>query len=243
MKMNKEIFNWAVFVVLFAGLMASCKKENLKCIKDNGEAATRTLDLADFSKVYLSIEAEVKITQGNTFSVEAIGPENVLNELDIWVNADDLMIESDRCFDLDEPLTILIQMPVLNFVSISSSGNIETGPNFENVVFDFELSGSGNLTHFTTTELISGVLSGSGNAYIGGSASRQEITLNGSGSFFGFDQPSEKSSLRLSGSGNAEVRLTDSLQAQILGSGSVFYKGSPEVERSGAGSGSVVNAN
>jgi len=241
--MDKGNRIFLLLVAFFAITLSSCKRDEFNCIKPKGERLTRTIELEDFSNIYLSLAAEVEVSQGSEFSLQATSSENILNELDIWVNADDLMIESDRCFNLDEEIEIKITMPSLGFVEISSSGNVSTGPNFENVSFGFNLTGSGNLSHYTTTEVLTGQLSGSGNAYIGGSATTQEVELSGSGNFFAYDQVTEVSKLSLSGSGNAEVRVNDSLEARITGSGSVFYKSNPVVIRTGSGSGSVVDAN
>ena len=53
----------------------------------------------------------------------------------------------------------------------------------------------------------------------------------------------EKADVTISGSGDAEVTVSDDLDVKITGSGDVYYKGNPDLDVNITGSGEVINAN
>jgi hypothetical protein len=82
-------------------------------------------------------------------------------------------------------------------------------------------------------------LSGSGEATLAGTVDRQEIQLTGSGVYHGDGLESAAATVRVSGSGEAVVRVRDTLDAQVSGSGTVEYLGDPTVTQRVSGAGSI----
>jgi hypothetical protein len=67
------------------------------------------------------------------------------------------------------------------------------------------------------------------------------VKISGSGDVkaFGFD--AKKADITISGSGNVEVNVAESLEVVISGSGNILYKGSPAVINSQiSGSGKLI---
>jgi hypothetical protein len=74
---------------------------------------------------------------------------------------------------------------------------------------------------------------------IAGSADVLDLTLSGVGSFKGEEFKTKQATVRNSGVGSAVVNVSDQLDADLSGVGSVEYIGSPHVRKSGRGLGSI----
>jgi hypothetical protein len=115
-------------------------------------------------------------------------------------------------------------MPSLNSLATSGSGNITSTGAF---------LGSGNFKASTSS---------SGNISIeGGSAENFQVNISGSGSVKSFGFPAQQTVVNISGSGNAEITVLQNLNADIKGSGNVYYKGNPATVNSKiTGSGQLI---
>ncbi len=80
---------------------------------------------------------------------------------------------------------------------------------------------------------------GSGAITAKGTADVQEITLNASGAFKGKDLKGKEGTVRIGGSADAVVHVTEKLKGIVSGSGTVKYVGTPKVEMEITGSGEV----
>ncbi len=106
--------------------------------------------------------------------------------------------------------------------------------------------GDYELTYNLTIPTIEGVRNtGSGNVTVLDpiSVDQMEISLIGTGGFFGFPLTASQCEVDISGSGNCEITVNTELDVVIDGSGSVYYKGSPVIHENIAGSGRVINSN
>jgi hypothetical protein len=87
--------------------------------------------------------------------------------------------------------------------------------------------------------------SGSGNIYITQFNDQPELDINlyGSGSFMGYPLKVADCRIRIEGSGECEVNVTDKLDAAIKGSGNIYYKGHPRITTDIKGSGTLISSN
>lgn len=84
---------------------------------------------------------------------------------------------------------------------------------------------------------------GSGSLRLRGEASDYTATIQGSGSINAFDHATRTTIVTVSGSGTAEVFVTEQLDVTIDGSGNVRYRGDPtNVNQEISGSGTVSKA-
>lgn len=83
---------------------------------------------------------------------------------------------------------------------------------------------------------------GSGSTSVSGEVVDLELSLSGSGDFKGLGLRTTRATVELSGSGSAEVQVSELLNAELSGSGSVEYVGNPAVKQATSGSGRVQKA-
>jgi hypothetical protein len=84
------------------------------------------------------------------------------------------------------------------------------------------------------------VLAGSGNVETQGTAAVQDVLVEGSGDYDGSSLDSRQATVTVSGSGDADVRVTGELTAVVTGSGDIEYTGGAQVTSTVQGSGQVV---
>jgi DNA-directed RNA polymerase subunit E'/Rpb7 len=74
-------------------------------------------------------------------------------------------------------------------------------------------------------DVIKAEVSGAGKMGIKGYASSIDGIVSGSGSINAFSCPVEKATIKVSGSGSAELNVTDTITATVVGNGNVKHKG------------------
>lgn len=106
--------------------------------------------------------------------------------------------------------------------------------------------GNYELTYYITVPDLEDLRNtGSGNVTVSDAfpADHMEVSLMGSGSFYGFPLAASTCQVDIIGSGICEITVQNELDVVIEGSGNVYYKGSPLIHEDITGSGRVVDAN
>ncbi len=199
-------------------------------------------DVDDFSSVAFGVSGDVFIKQGSQFSVTLEGDQDLLDEITTKVINGKLLIRKpDWRKARNEKLTAYITMPVIDGLSMSGSGRlVNEGPlNCDDLSISVSGSGSIKLDKLTTDE-VSISISGSGSILAEGPGSDvADISISGSGSVTAENFKLGDADVAISGSGRCKIWVEDALVARISGSGSLYFKGDPNVDAKSSGSGKV----
>ncbi len=214
------------------------------CLRGTGPIVVEELDLSRIDAIDLQLPGKVYLQQGPEQKVEVEGPANVVDYLERRVRGGlwEIGIE-DRCVRNLESLRIYLTVPELIELRISGEGEIVSEGTLETDDLDLVIEGSGNIALNLIADDIDAEISGSGNLRLGGEADEITFEVTGSGDLQAFPLMARKGEVRISGSGDVELYITELLDVQITGSGDVLYKGSPSLNVSVSGSGGVVDAN
>jgi len=238
-------FAWLI-AILFAGssLLSGCFLDDFPCINADNTVGTETFTVADpFIGVKLSFPGDVNITQDTAVSVVAGGSQNLLDVIEVEVIDSILIIDADNLCVLNSDVVFDISLPEVVYLAISGSGSmVGTGP-IQTQDIELKISGSGDLDLELNATDIEGRISGSGDVILAGTASDLDFKISGAGNVEAFDLMAATAELKVSGAGDMEVTVSDTLNVTISGSGSVKYKGSPSINSQVSGSGSLVDAN
>lgn len=122
---------------------------------------------------------------------------------------------------------------------LSGSGRIDLKGKCRD--FETHVSGSGRIElDVAIAERATFGVSGSGKVRATGTAQEAKATISGSGQVLAANLVVDVCDVRISGSGDVEINVNKELDANISGSGTVTYKGSPaHVNSHSSGSGSV----
>lgn len=76
-----------------------------------------------------------------------------------------------------------------------------------------------------------------------GRTKEQYVSVTGSGSYMAIHFESFNSEVKLTSSGNAQVKAKSKLSASLTGTGNLYYKGKPFIQQKCSGQGKVINKN
>lgn len=138
------------------------------------------------------------------------------------------------------PVDLYVTSPELRIVKMSGSGRLVGDTPLTTDRFMVAISGSGKTTLELHADELRAEVSGSGEFDLTGEARRQELTISGGATYRAIGLASADTTVSISGSGNAEVSVSDRLDVSISGSGRVEYTGTPQVSQRISGSGSIV---
>jgi hypothetical protein len=198
----------------------SCDKE---MIRGSGPVITESRQVGSFTRVKINGSTDLQIRQGTEFKLELTGYANILGYLETEVRNGELTIGfRNNTGIMNDNSAAMVTMPSLEAVTGNGSSSTRvTGP-FYIDAFSAHLAGSCDLS----------VENCSGRAI--------SVQIDGSGNFKAFDFPGKKAEIRMSGSGQAEMNVSDELDIWISGSGKVYYQGYPAIYTHISGSGQVT---
>ncbi|MBX2965936.1 MAG: DUF2807 domain-containing protein [Cyclobacteriaceae bacterium] len=197
--------------------------------------------LKQTNKQEVSVEALTEIYELTTISVEngvlminvERKPENTNKS--IWAKIDDIK--------LNPTMKLYVSVKNVTDLQVNGSGKIISDNSLAAPHLNLSIGGSGSMDLDIKGDVINAEVSGSGKMGIKGYASNLQGVVSGSGSINAFNCPLEKAVIKVSGSGLAELNVTDTINATVVGSGSVKHKGNTKnATKKVYGSGSVDRA-
>lgn len=242
MKLRKLIF--PVAFILINVVFVSCDKDSGP-IKGQGAIVEQTFVLPTVSGISLSIDANVVLSHGDAEEVKIQGQQNIIDNIEKYVTSDGYWnISYFKNVKNHAGVTIYITSPLIDYISISGSGSVNSTNVFaDSVNVYLNISGSGNITFNTIAELTESYISGSGQIFISGSSYEHRIHISGSGEMKAFNFTTYITHIDISGSGDSEVNVENLLDVKISGSGNVYYIGNPQIISDISGSGEIHNSN
>jgi hypothetical protein len=214
----------AVLVLLLLGVFDSSNGSNsLTGVRGSGTAATQTRAVAPFDGVELAGSNDLAIRVGPKQAVVVHADDNLLGLVTTQVHAGSLVIgNTGGSFAARSPMSVEISVPTLEALTLSGSGNISVS-GIHTPRFALRVPGSGVV-------------------YAGGTTSRLEVTVGGSGSAQLTALVARDVHAVVGGSGAIFVTATNSLDASVPGTGAIVYSGNPaRVTTSVTGDGAVTH--
>ena len=188
----------------------------------SGVAATQTREVAAFQSIDLAGSNNVVIRVGEKQSVVVKADDNLLDRVVTEVHSGTLVIaNTPGSFTTKSPMRVEIDVPALDALTLSGSGNI--------VVTGVEAN------------RLAVHLPGSGTLAADGTATSLDVTVGGSGTVQLTRLVASDVRADVSGSGSIFVTATKRLDASVSGSGAILYAGSPpNVTSNITGSGAIT---
>lgn len=263
--MKKLIFS----LLAISLLMTSCDDgwgifDGGKRITGKGAVERTTRDLKDFKSIDLSTSADVFVKQGTAFKVEVEAQKNIAELFETVVENGVLILKlKSGTWNLSyDKLNVYVEMPSIEALNISSSGNItaETAISSDNITL--RVSGSGNIladkgvtaktvkigvtgsgdiqaSGISTGDLATEI-TGSGGLELSGTADKADYSVTGSGNIAAKNVKSKTVNANITGSGDISCHADEAIDAHSGGSGDIKYSGNAtSVKSKASGSGSV----
>ncbi len=132
----------------------------------------------------------------------------------------------------------VVSLPMLDELSISGFGNVQSTGTFSGSQLSLRISGNGKIDLKVDYDTLQAKVSGLGKVSLHGNAKNATYSITGSGKIDAVDVKSINSAVRISGFGKCTLDVSDSLTADISGSGKVAYHSEPiykDIHISGVG--------
>jgi hypothetical protein len=221
------------------------------------QTTNKTLELSEFQSIYVNSNYTVYLRQTNKQEVKVEALTEIYSLTEIKVENGVLLINVERKPDnpnksiwskiddikLNPAMKIYVSVKNVNELQVNGGGKIVSENSIASDNLTLGVAGSGTLDLDIKGKTIKTELSGSGNIILKGYGSYNDISMSGSGNLNAFNLEVETCKIKVSGSGVAEINVANSLDAAILGSGSVKHKGNTKtVTKKQFGSGTVERA-
>lgn len=203
-----------------------------KTVKASKNYVTKDIKVNNFTKLSVAGSPDVTYTQkSGKPTVEVYTSDNIVDLLDIRVKDNTLYIGFKKNVSVSyNKLEVRVSAEKLNGIAVAGSGDINSSDITCNDL-QVSVAGSGDMKlNNVTANFTKASVAGSGTAILSGSTQEAEYSVAGSGDLFASDFVAKKASASVAGSGDIKCHATDFLKVRTSGSGSVGYKGNPELD-------------
>jgi len=226
-----------ISLALIVGIFGGCFLDNSYTVRGNGNITTSEKSVSSFEKINISGSAEVHFYASQEYRTFVTVDSNLLEYLEIDTKGNTLNIGTKSGNLKFTKYLVEVYCPAVNSVSISGSGRFAGMDDINVSAFTLNISGSGRIEGTIKSETFAAKISGSGSIMLIGNGDDSDIDISGSGSFNGNEFSINKAAVRISGSGKANVNVSEYLNAKISGSGNINYRGNPKIDSKISGSG------
>ena len=197
----------------------------------NGD--TRTFNNTGFNELNISSALDVHLTQGNTYSVKAVGKAEDLEKVQVTQQGDELTVGLKGGLSRTGKIELHITLPTLRDIDISGAVTM-TATNDFTAASDFsaDVSGASKLTMPLTANKASFDISGAGYVNISGKINKLEVDVEGGSNADMLNLTANEANIQASGASKARVNVTGSIEAEASGASSIEYSGNPTVRKS-----------
>lgn len=211
-------------------------------VRGNGEIKEESRNETGFNKVEVSGAIRVYARQDSSWAVKVVTDANLLTHVDTYVEGQTLVIRPEEGYNLDPSSSVKVYISSPSYTDFDISGASEV--NTENRISDnrsitLGLSGASKAELDLKSPLIRVELSGASVVRLRGETRDLDIDAAGASKALCYNLPSENASVDLSGACSAEVMASVQLKADASGASHIRYKGTPQVNQSVSGAGSV----
>lgn len=231
-------------IIFLLVLSASFNGCSVFCTTGEGSMQTEARPLEGVKSIVLDLSADVTVVKGPSAKAEIETYANLIEKIRTKTSSGGrLKISSDGCISSDKKVKIKVTLPELEGLEINGSGNIFVPDTFTVDKISLEINGSGDIKASLIAAKLESEIHGSGNIILTGSSNINNVEILGSGNIKAENLPCNESSIEVKGSGDVYVYVIKNLDVDLAGSGTVHYKGKPQINSKVNGSGKVVDEN
>jgi len=221
------------------------------------QVTKKTLELPEFKSIYVNSNYTVYLKQTNKQEVKVEALAEIYEATEIKVEDGILMINVERKPDapnkslwakiddikLNPTMKVYVSVKDINALQVNGRGKVISENSIASDDLEIGLTGSGAMDIDVKGKKITTDISGSGTIVLKGYATSNTISLSGTGILNAFSCELENVTIKVGGSGTAEINVAENLEAFMMGSGSIKHKGNTKkVTKKVYGSGSIDRA-
>jgi len=207
-------------------------------VTSHAQVTKKTLELPEFKSIYVNSNYTVYLKQTNKQEVNVEAETEIYALTSIKVENGILMIDVERKPDANKSMwakiddikmkttmKLTVSVKDINELVVNGGGKIIAENSIASDYMLLSVAGSGSIDMDLKGNNMKTQIGGSGNISLKGYATSNDIELSGSGSLNAYGCEIENAKIKVTGSGSAELSVTSSLDALVMGSGNVKHKG------------------
>lgn len=221
------------------------------------QTTKKTLELPEFKGIYVNSNYTVYLKQTNKQEVTVEALTEIYSVSDIKVVDGILMVNIERKpespnkslwakiddIKLNPTMKLYVTMRNIEDLQVNGGGKIIAENSLATSNISLAVNGSGSMDIDLKGDQVKAEVTGSGSIALRGYATSLDALIAGAGNINGFNCPVDNAKVKVSGSGIAELNVTNTIDATIAGPGIVRHKGNTRnAQKKVYGSGSVVRA-
>lgn len=221
------------------------------------QTTKKTLELGEFKSIYNNSSYTVYLKQTNKQEVNVEAESDIYALTSIVVENGVLMINVDRKPDnpnksvwakidnikLNPIMKVYVSVKNINELQVNGLGKIISENSLSAPALNLSVSGSGSMDLDLKGDYLKAEVSGSGKIMLKGYATSIDALVSGSGAIQAFNCTLDNAKVKVSGSGDCEVNVANSIEALVLGNGNIKHKGNTKTTTKKVyGSGTVERA-
>lgn len=205
------------------------------------------IPVSGFNGIHFKSVGKIMLSQGETEGLTIQADPEVRARIHTEVKDGILWITQETDWKdwtgfrlIDKGMTIYhVKMKDIQSLTVSGVGSVDCAE-INSDALSITLSGPGTLTvGAVKANSLSVEISGVGSVDIAGKCAEQHLNLSGAGSYQGTRMETQRTTIKLSGVGNARVWANELLDATISGAGGIEYYGEAKVNQKVSGLGVI----
>lgn len=195
----------------------------------------RKVKTGTYDRIMVSGDFTVKLVPGKEGEIFIEGDRDDVRYLEVMTEGNILRIYPQKdyktwCGDMTS-LMVVVPFESLEEIVMAGPGKIVSEETIKATRFKTQLSGSGSIALELSTTETEVFLSGSGQVKLSGSTGKFISNVTGEGQLQAYAFQSATTDAVIIGSGKSEVSSSETLNAQVAGSGRIQYIGNPKNEQ------------
>jgi hypothetical protein len=223
--MEKKILS-RLFLLLCASLLFSACGERIH-EEGNGNISQETRNVGAFFELEIEGEYEIVLQEGASPLVAVETDENLHQYVETVIDGRTLRIRNVERIKPSAQTRLIITYQRLEAIRLGGATNLSNSGTLRAETLQLRVDGAGLVDLHLAAEELGVRLAGAGSVGLRGNVDQQEIHLSGAGNLDASELESKACNIEISGVGNAQVFVTDNLEAEVSGVGSVRFKGDP----------------
>lgn len=209
----------------------------------NGNITNETRNVGAFFELDIEGAYEIVLQEGTNPLVAIETDENLHQYIETTIDGKTLRIRDVEKVEPSEYIRLLVSYQHIDEIRLGGAAKISNQGRLNTDELKIRVDGAGLLDLSLQAKELDLQLDGAGAVNLSGTVNKQRLELSGAGNVNAFELQSKDCDINLSGFGSAQVFVTDNLNAEVSGVGSIRFKGDPRnIKREVTGLGNIDRA-
>lgn len=215
-------------VIAILAISACTNGQIRKTVYGNNDVVTKERKTSSFTGLKVSSGIDVYLTQGNNESISVEADENLHEYIITEVKGGVLNVYSDANIRRAERKRVYVSMKNIESIKTSSAGDVIGETPVKSSTLKLSASSAGDIKIEVQVDDLSVDISSSGDITLSGNADMLEVDLSSAGDLNAYNLTVREADVSVSSAGDADVYVTERLQARASSAGDINYKGNPK---------------